>query len=116
MPSDDVDRERVIKFNPPLKASMVKLYNARKDRSSNDAQGRFDLTVVGPIEKNEKAKAPADAKKAILELDSKIKQSSAWSEEWGGAKASSLDSSTGFYNKNEDNDKEFWIKTMFPKA
>ena len=30
MPSDDVDRERVIKFNPPLKASMVKLYNARK--------------------------------------------------------------------------------------
>ena len=116
MPSDDVDRERVIKFNPPLKASMVKVFNARKDRSSLDAQGRLDFTVLGPVEKNQKAKAPEDAKKAILDLSSKTKQSSGWSAEWDGAKAVALDSTTGFYNTKEEEKKDFWIKTMFPEA
>jgi hypothetical protein len=116
MPDDDVDRERIIKFHPPLKASMVKLTNARKDRSSLDCQGRLDYTVLGPVEKKEKAKAPADAKKAIMDVGSKIKQSSSWGEDWGGAKASALDSTTGFYNSPEENGKEFWIRTDFPLA
>lgn len=95
---------------------MIKLMNKRKDRSSNDAQGRIDFVVTGPVEKNEKPKAPADAVRALIDLGSKTKQSSSWSDDWSGAKASALDSTTGFYNKDSDNDKEFWIKTMFPKA
>ena len=116
MPSDEAARYRTVEFNPPIKASMVKLLNKRNDRSSNDAQGRLDFVVTGPVEKNTKPKAPADAVKALSSLGSKTKQSSSWSDDWGGAKASALDSNTGFYNKDSDNDKEFWIKTYFPKA
>ena len=116
MPDDDVSKERFIELDPPIKASMIKLTNPRKERSSNDAQGRFDLMIRGPVEKPMEKPKVEGAQRAILDLSSKVWQSSTWGDNWGGAKASSLESKTGFYNKDEDNDKEFWIKTMFPDS
>lgn len=92
MPEDDVNKERFIELNPPIKASMVKLTNPRKERSTNDAQGRFDLMIRGPVEKPMEKPKIDGAQRAILDLNSQTKQSSTWGDNWGGAKASSLES------------------------
>jgi hypothetical protein len=85
MPDDDVSKERVITLNPPIKASMVKLTNPRKERSTNDAQGRFDLMIRGPVEKPSERPTVDGAQRAILDLGSETKQSSSWGADWGGA-------------------------------
>jgi len=116
MPEDAVTKERIIELNPSIKASMIKLTNPRNERSTNDAQGRVEIIVKGPVEKSNDKPKVEGGQRAILDLDSKTKQSSQWGSNWGGAQASSLESKTGFYNTPDENDKEFWIKTMFPDA
>lgn len=73
MPEDDPSKERVITLDPPIRASMVKLINPRKERSSNDAQGRFDLMIRGPVEKPLEKPKIEGGKRAILDLGSETK-------------------------------------------
>lgn len=51
---------------------------------------------------------------AILDYGSTSEQSSYWSSSWGGEDAARIDSKTGFYPKDSDSDKDFWITTKFP--
>lgn len=70
MPDDDVNKERKIQLDPPIKASMLKLINPRNERSSNDAQGRYDLIIRGPVEKPDEKPKIEGGKKAIIDLGS----------------------------------------------
>ena len=51
---------------------------------------------------------------AILDYGSSSEQSSYWSSSWGGEDNVRIDSKTGFYPKDSDSDKDFWITTKFP--
>lgn len=76
--------------------------------------GRIDFIISGPKEAPKREAPKQDGKKAIIDLKSRVVQSSQWDNNWGGADASSLDSSTGFYNAPAEKGKEFWISTIFP--
>ena len=76
--SDPVDKQRVIEFNPPLRASEIKLTNPSSQRSSDVAMGRFDFIITGPMlpkkadEEETKAAPALGGKKAIMDLQSRV--------------------------------------------
>lgn len=72
LPDDDVEKERTIEFNPPLRASQIKLTNPRNQRSTDNSMGRIDFIVNGPKEVEKKSAPATDVKKAIIDLKSRV--------------------------------------------
>jgi len=83
---DDPEHERFISFDPPIRASEIKLTNPKAQRSHGSAQGRLDFVVTGPVADPEKLAREADKEAKKLKEEQEAAKAKEEAEEEAAAK------------------------------